>query len=178
MNFIFKMADLFYKLAQEEQFPPDITPQLLKLFHDRTTMHINLVKKYAGILESKFPELTGLSDIAAEHDASKFGPEENLGYIRTTWSYKTTGKAAPKSVTGDSWEHHKEVNDHHPEHWGDVKEMSDLALAHAICDWAAMGEEKNTSLFEWIENEALTRWKWSPEQIKRIYQLAEATGKD
>lgn len=175
-NILLKMANLFYKLATQD-LPEEISPEMLELFYKRTEMHRNLVKKYAKILENKFPELAGLIEEAEEHDLSKYSPEEKQGYIYTTWSYRTTGKAAPKSVTGDSWEHHQKFNDHHPEHWKNVKEMSDLALAHAVCDWCAMSEELGTSLLEWIEKEALTKWNWSPEQIKRIYELAEATGR-
>ena len=94
-----------------------ITPEMVKLFEERTAKHIKLVQKYAKILFDKFPKLKDLPKEAENHDKSKYSPEERDGYIRTTWSYKTTGKPASRDITGPSWAHHKKVNDHHPDHW-------------------------------------------------------------
>lgn len=158
--------------------PPRITVDMINLFIVRTSKHIRLVQKYTKILEDKLPELKGLSEKSKIHDASKYDPEELKICIRATWFTKLTKQVIPKDVLGSSWEHHKKINDHHPEYWDDVKKMPDLDIAHAICDWAAISEENNTSLKEWINTKGMVQWDWSPEQIKLIYQFAEATGRE
>lgn len=155
----------------------DITPEMVKLFWERTERHISLVQNYARILASAFPELVDLVDAAAHHDASKFSAQEREGYIRTTWSYRQTGKGSQHPAQRAAWTHHQRMEDHHPEYWKDLSQMPDLSLAHAVADWAAMSDELGTSLVDWVQSNALKRWKWSPEQVTRIWQLVQATGR-
>lgn len=155
----------------------DVTPEMEELFVARTNEHIRLVQKYAETLAFRFSELADLPRLAASHDASKFGPEERLGYVKNTWTYKHEGQCYRGPEMADSWAHHQRANDHHPEYWDDPQHMTDPALAHAVSDWAAMSEELGTSLSGWVEQNAFTKWNWSPSQVERIRELVAATGR-
>ena len=40
-----------------------------------------------------------------------------------------------------------------------------------MADWAAMSEEKGTSMKKWIKDNVNVRWKFSPEQVSLINEL-------
>ena len=81
---------------------------------------------------------------------------------------------------------HITSNKHHPEYWvdGDIDEMgnpldasgmSNDAIAEMVADWCAMSEElgKNTPK-EWADDNVGTKWEFTEEQKKLIYELIES----
>lgn len=159
-----------------EDFPSDITLEMAEFFNYRLDLHCGLVRKYAGALEGLTPPLGGLLAVADKHDDSKYHEPELLPYIRLTWWYKEhtgTGERPPKDLLGDVWQHHLEVNDHHPEFWPEPAAMTDIALAHMVCDLAAMAAELKTGLWDWITQVTLRKYKWTGEQAQKIMQYAE-----
>lgn len=53
---------------------------------------------------------------------------------------------------------HNESNLHHPEAWGGIKNMPEVALAEMVADWKARSSELGTDLKEWIQTRATKRW--------------------
>ena len=64
--------------------------------------------------------------------------------------------------------HHRESNDHHPEYWGNIKEMPQVAIAEMICDWKARSEEFGNSLRDWIKDYAMKNWQF--DEKDQIYK--------
>lgn len=102
------------------------------------------------------PELSLFDEYTPKLSNTTYGSDEYKGYL------KEMGKAL---------DHHYEVNDHHPEHFGNgVQDMNLIQIIEMLCDWKAAtlrhkdGDlrssiEKNASRFGYDENFAamLTR---------------------
>ncbi len=89
------------------------------------------------------------------HDASKFfGIEWDFLSIIPIKEEETKLKLKMAVL------HHNQTNAHHPEHWQGIKNMPSVYVAEMLCDWKARSEEFGTSLREWIDNEAIKRWKF------------------
>lgn len=57
-------------------------------------------------------------------------------------------------------EQHNHSNPHHPEYWGSIHNMDDVHLAEMVCDWKARSSKFGTSLKDWINSEAMDRYKF------------------
>ncbi len=56
--------------------------------------------------------------------------------------------------------HHHTTNPHHPEYWGDIKNMPDVYIAEMICDFISRSTEFGTSVREWIEKNATKKYSF------------------
>jgi len=94
-----------------------------------------------------------LLDRAAKHDASKLTDEERPYYEKPVWALNHSGVeyGSPeyKALTaqmGQGWEHHKSVNSHHPEFFGEdrdaISSMDMFNLIEMLCDWIAAAKRK------------------------------------
>lgn len=54
--------------------------------------------------------------------------------------------------------HHNSCNPHHPEYWKGVKNMPSVYVAEMVADWKARSSEFGSSLKEWIDGPASTRY--------------------
>jgi len=95
-----------------------------------------------------------------QHDVSKFSGIE--------WKYLHSGKDVPKHSLKESIEHHQETNDHHPEFWGGISEMSDICVAEMVCDCFARSQEFGTGLRDWFDKIAVKKYKIPKDDIVRI----------
>lgn len=86
-----------------------------------------------------------------EHDVSKFYGIE--------YEYLHTGKDVDKDKLALAIKQHCAVNQHHPEFWGGVENMPELAVAEMVCDWYGRSQEFGTCLRDWITNVAIQRFK-------------------
>lgn len=84
------------------------------------------------------------------HDASKFYGIE--------WKYLHCGKDVPKEELQFAIDQHRLSNDHHPEYWGGIDNMPELAVAEMLCDWYARAQEFGTGLRDWIDEEAVSKY--------------------
>jgi hypothetical protein len=84
------------------------------------------------------------------HDVSKFYGIE--------WEYLENGQDVPEEGRKLAIEHHRRTNEHHPEYWGGVASMPEVAVAEMVCDWYARSQEFGTDLREWIRKEAVPRF--------------------
>ena len=104
-----------------------------------------------------------------KHDNSKFSGTE--------WKYIRSDKGGNKEEFYKALAEHRKSNDHHPEFWEDVNEMSQVSIAEMVCDWYARSCEQGTDFREWIEKRCLDEFpinKDTHEKIKRFaYMLLE-----
>lgn len=125
------------------------------------TRHIDLVKTSANVLGNRiiasgdFCLGKALIASAYGHDLSKFHGIE--------WQYLYPG--ADQALLTIARDHHVSTNTHHPEYWGDIKEMPTVALAEMVCDWHARSSEAGTDLRAWVRDEACDRWKISRKTV-------------
>lgn len=155
----------------------------------RTKNHIIRVMKYGKMLNKDY----------SKHDYDKLSSNNILiPYVFLTWK-----KSNPEIVIPDIIEKsideatrlHIVNNSHHPEFWSDdpmkatknftrdnpnpngiydATKMTDEALDEMCCDWCAMSEELDeSSPKNWADKTINVRWKFTPEQIDRIYKLID-----
>jgi hypothetical protein len=95
------------------------------------------------------------------HDQSKFFGIE--------WQYLHVGPDVDKDHLQDAIKQHTACNTHHPEYWGGMENMPEIACAEFLCDCYARAQEFGTSLREWLVEEAVEKyhidlegdqWKW------------------
>jgi len=86
-----------------------------------------------------------------EHDVSKFSGIE--------WDYLHAGQNVPRDQLDMAIRQHVRTNSHHPEYWGGIENMPEIAVAEMVCDWYARSQEFGTGLREWITSEAVERFQ-------------------
>jgi hypothetical protein len=86
-----------------------------------------------------------------QHDISKFYGIE--------WKYLHAGNDIPKQQLDFAIEQHVHTNSHHPEYWGSINNMPEIALAEMVCDWYARSQEFGTSLMSWYIDNAIERYE-------------------
>lgn len=124
---------------------------------DNLIRHIELVRD-AGVLLGKRLMRAGEKEFGRlliarvfVHDATKFYGAE--------WKYLHAGKDVPQDKLELAITQHRETNEHHPEYWGGISRMPELAVAEMVCDWYARAQEFGTGLRDWIKEHAVERFK-------------------
>jgi len=172
----------------------------------RTNNHIDCVRRCIDALVSVHPEeLAQLSDRKSLHDLSKWEEPEFTPYIFLTWKHKCTDDGidfvVPENVDIQeaTW-HHVSTNPHHPEYWDknatkmsinpknrdeppenpvDATGMDKISLSEMVCDWHAMGLERDNTSKSWADKNVNIRWLFDDDQIKMIYEwIEDLTNKD
>jgi hypothetical protein len=188
----------FSKFIKEmEELKP--TQEMKDWFAERTNRHISLVQKWAKKLEDYNPKrFKGIIEQCKYHDASKFEEPEYTPYLYVSWKYRCKDLGKDFNISKDIEDqmheatlHHVKVNSHHPEYFDkeseinkedrdkkpekivDATEMDDMNIFEMLCDWQAMGEEKNNTIREWADKNCNVRWKFTPEQTELIYDIIE-----
>ena len=162
-----------------------------KWFEKRTKMHIDLVQKYAKIIEEQFPsKMSGLTDQASKHDASKYDSPEYEPYLYVSWKHKCKDNGVDFNVPNDiekemdeATGHHIKNNRHHPEFHSDkdissgkkvnATKMTDVDVGEMVSDWLAMSEEKGTDPKEWADKNVNVKWEFSKDQEELIYEIID-----
>lgn len=67
---------------------------------------------------------------------------------------------------------HWKNNKHHPEHWDDVTNMTDIDIAEMVCDWHARSVEFEDDLLDYIEYRQETRFSFPDTMYSRIMYYA------
>ncbi len=133
---------------------------------DNLVRHIRLVQDACLLmgkrLINKGRTRFGRNLIAAgfQHDVSKFAGTE--------WKYLHAGRDVPLEKLKEAVEQHQETNSHHPEHWDGIGEMPEICIAEMVCDWYARSQEFGTGLREWIDKEAVKRYKIKDAEYQQI----------
>lgn len=192
-----KFEKTYYESSQE------YTKEMEDWFISRTNRHIDLVKKYAKLIEEYDPiRFKGLSEISENHDKSKFEDDvEKIPYIFISWKYHSQdiGKefSVPKHIEDNMHKatiHHVKNNKHHPEYFDESSEinkadrdkppeelvdattMADINIAEMLADWMAMSEEKGNTVKEWADKNVNIRWQFTEDQTNLIYELINNVG--
>ncbi len=128
---------------------------------DNLIRHIELVRD-AGVLLGKRLMRQGEKEFGRlliarvfVHDATKFYGAE--------WKYLHAGKDVPQDKLELAITQHRETNEHHPEYWGGINRMPELAVAEMVCDWYARAQEFGTGLRDWIREQAVDRFQIAPD---------------
>ncbi len=92
---------------------------------------------------------------ALVHDQSKFSGIE--------WDYLLNASETPedKQNLALAIKHHNRTNLHHPEAWLGVKNMPSVYLAEMVCDWKARSSEFGSSMMDWVNEGAATRYEYT-----------------
>jgi hypothetical protein len=88
------------------------------------------------------------------HDNSKFYGIE--------WS-ELSPSNADKGKLSLAVQHHNHTNSHHPEYWGNIKNMPEIYLIEMVCDWKARSTEFGSSVMEWVDEQATKRYCFTKE---------------
>jgi hypothetical protein len=128
------------------------------------------------------------------HDASKLEEPELTPYIYITWMYKKKDDGedfkVPEGIEKEMSKatyHHVTTNDHHPEYWAEEADINlrdrdsasdtivvpDVAILEMVADWSAMGAERGNKAKDWADKNIGIRWKFTPDQVKLIYQAID-----
>ena len=179
------------------------TLEMVNWFRKRTDRHINMVKKYARLIDDlNIEEFDGIMDRVEVHDQSKYEEPEYTPYVFVVWTYYAKDNNIPfdppegiDDAMNDATVHHILNNPHHPEYHDpnfdpetmfnnqdrdrpsdvmvDGSLMTDLDIAEMVADWCAVGEERGNSPIEWADKNVNIRWKFKARQRWLIYWLIE-----
>lgn len=148
-------------------------------YKERTQKHIENVQTVFNYIfsDDQFKEYfddmgiyyENIKETISNHDSSKFGIEEMLGYILMTEKYgRKVGYKFSKEddeIMARAWDHHKSVNRHHPEFFEDkLHIMKTEDLIEMCCDWGAMSLEFRDSVVEFKENKAYNKYEFTDSQ--------------
>ncbi len=139
---------------------------MLPLFDhiDNLVRHIDLVRGACLLLGKRLIQ-QGRIDFGRlliakgfEHDVSKFYGIE--------WDYLHVGSDVSLEPLEQAIRQHTRTNTHHPEYWGGIDFMPEIAVAEMVCDWYARSQEMGTGLREWIQQKAIERFQIDPQSIR------------
>lgn len=123
---------------------------------DNLTRHIHLVRQGTSMLGKRLVQM-GRAEFGRlliargfRHDDSKFYGIE--------WDYLHQGDDVNSERLRDAIKQHVSTNDHHPEYWGGIENMPEIAIAEMVCDWYARSQEFGKDLREWIKKEAFKKY--------------------
>jgi hypothetical protein len=194
------------KISQRDTSNPS-KEEMEKHFKTRTDFHIGLVQKYLQkIQDMNLPGINNeILEQEKDHDSGKWKDPEHSPYLHVNWKYKMQNegkKYEPPQEIKDKMDeatfHHITTHKHHPDYWdenitreslnsqdrdkpsGKIVDATKMPLSYVasmMADWAAMSEEKGTSLKDWINKNVNIRWKFSPQQVALIHKLESSLTK-
>jgi hypothetical protein len=147
-----------------------ITKEKMKLFYKaERRRHIALVNEFAKKLGLSFPK----------HDADKIVEPLLSEFAPFSWCYHNS-----LPVRYKKWIHlreiasnrHKTASAHHPEHWKNIADMTEIAIMEMCCDWSAANmdarqHEEFSSAMDFYKKFALKEYKFTKNQQKLIVSL-------
>ncbi|RMG23223.1 MAG: hypothetical protein D6724_08815 [Armatimonadetes bacterium] len=176
--------------------------QQLDYFYRRTAEHILRVQRnVVALICSDFDvDRHALLVQARDHDRTKYEEPEFSTYVELTWMYRCQKLGEP-FVPSEGFDerrhtatlHHVTHNPHHPEFYApnpglnprdrdaapaemvDATAMTDVGLVEMCCDWVAMAQELSgsNSAHEWARKNINVRWRFTDDQVARIYETLD-----
>ncbi len=153
---------------------------------EHTTNVIKAYEKYGQQLcEMLNIPLEELKAKCAEHDKSKYSPEEFNAYRDYFHPIGKEPTEEDKAKMDLAFLHHQNINPHHPEYWVlvdndlpspyiKVLPMSNIAIAEMLCDWVAMGMKFNGTPYRWLESrKKYYLQKMHPDTFKKVSEIVE-----
>lgn len=114
------------------------------------------------------------------HDLSKFSANEAFGYAAHNFA------STQQDITFDlAWAHHKNHNDHHPEHFLNPNKQGVIAplpmdryqTAEMVCDWIGAGKTYGNTLENWLPQN-LHKFVWHENTAANVSLLLDILGFD
>lgn len=117
---------------------------------------------------------------AMEHDNSKFhGTElESISQITDNFHNFKDPNLLLSSVDAEKIKEHWKNNRHHPEHFKNVEDMTDLDLMEMVCDWFARSIQYNTNFMEFVKIRQENRFHFPQDMFDKIYRYCEIIVKE
>lgn len=120
--------------------------------HDKYDLAIELIKR------------------CSVHDNSKFSKEEMESLIRIEdKSDFKDPNVLLSNVKKEAIEIHWKNNSHHPEHFNNIYDMSDLDLMEMACDCYARSKQYETDFLDFISTRQINRFKFPTEIYEKFY---------
>lgn len=116
---------------------------------------------------------------ASTHDISKFQKKELMSLA----SIPKNAKAFKNPNTEMSEEERKHIelhwknNAHHPEHYEDYNDMTEIDMLEMICDWHARSIQFDTNFLEFVTTRQENRFHFNKEQFDYIYKYCVVLNK-
>jgi hypothetical protein len=159
------------------------TLEMLAFYERRTKEHIERVRRCLALLSQVTDYGEDLIARARVHDASKFGPQEQIPYVWLTEYHRRRRNGEPFEYPEGVAErvrlaihHHVTTNRHHAEFHADPNGMTDVDLIEMVCDWTAMAQEfgqDGGSARGWADRTVGKRVAFNAEKQRFIYQMIE-----
>ncbi len=132
--------------------------------------HIEMVQKNAKTLAIHLAT-TGNVEFA-RHLLQKASIHDNSKFAGIEWEYMHRGPDTDIRGLQAAIKQHQQTNDHHPEHWGGLKNMPPVCVAEMVCDWLARSQEMGKSIDEFLGSVAPSRFdfKSAPDQVQQIHK--------
>ena len=124
---------------------------------DNLIRHIDLVRENC-ILLGKRLIAQGRKDFGRLLIANGFIHDQSK-FFGIEWQYLHVGPDVEKEHLRDAISQHTSVNTHHPEYWGGIENMPEIAVAEFVCDCYSRAQEFGTNLREWLTEEAVDKYK-------------------
>ena len=143
---------------------------------DNLRRHISKVQDAAQILADRLIEqgeiyfARKLLANSMIHDLSKFCGIEWDYLVKDDSHVEIEGEKLAMAIY-----QHVHSNDHHPECWDGIDNMSEIAIAEMICDWYARSSESASNLRQWIKSVAIGKYNIKPQgkTYKRIKKFVD-----
>lgn len=115
------------------------------------------------------------------HDLSKFSESEVMGY--SAYNFNGSNSIPVKAAFERAWNHHKNMNDHHPEFWLSVNrngtteplEMDILAVYEMVADWIGAGRTYGNELRDWLPKNVHT-FAFHPDTCYLLERILDGLG--
>ncbi len=134
----------------------------MNAFHkQKLAEHVAAVNKFAAKIGTRYPA----------HDADKFA-DPLLSQIAPMMWCRYNNIKTPNPVfqrAAMAMANHKRATAHHPEHWKNIADMPDDAIAEMCCDWCARG--RYTSPWRFYSEYAQSKYKFTARQQELINDL-------
>lgn len=158
----------------------------IKAYCDYLEEHYMNVQKAWKIVESTCADLNFIADdsiyflLKSEieaHDQSKLSSEEFIPYAKN-FCPGNGFRAENKEEFTRAWDHHKEHNPHHWQHWTKLLNQKDQErqCVHMVVDWMAMGIKFQDNAQDYYEKKKKTidipEWaeKLCYQMFERVYK--------
>lgn len=164
------------KLKPQDEEPKEVIPteeEIRKMKHFKSVLrHIKHVQDAAQLLGERMME-NGDRDQGRILIANSF-KHDNSKFYGIEWEYMGA-EEIDKDKLGLAILQHVTTNEHHPEYWGDIKQMPRVYIAEMVCDWYARSVEFGSDLRAWIKDYAMDRFGFttSTKIYKEIKQFVD-----
>lgn len=104
------------------------------------------------------------------HDLSKFNASEyNSFHVFKEYNNSLIDASILYNEQDEVFlKEHWKNNKHHPEHWSDFNDMTELDIIEMVCDWHSRSVEFGTDLLEFIHTRQNTRFKFDDKMFNKI----------